>query len=485
MKAESWELVRLFAGVLAVGAAVILAGSIQADARPAGAIASLGPLTLVSRGLPYHHGPCGRPGIANRDSAAEATITSDPRNPNRLLVAWFAAPDYDGLDHAGIIDLVSRSNDAGRHWQWLPLRGVSRCAGGRAPKDADPALAWGNDGFSYFISNPGGPVHGVPVARPVLFRFAPGGRPVQGPTLIPAPRGYNDRPTISVDPRRPSWVYAVWVFHEHASSSADTGGQNVVMFAVSHDHGQHWTTRRIYQAPTGEGIWGTQLFVARGRRFVVTYRKTGTTDWAIDALRSRDGGRTWTRPIRVAPLTPGVINASGLLMPIFVNDLSASGPRGAVYTAWSNNTADGRGQVLISHTDDGGRTWTRPTSITSGPCNAMLTTVALSGPTLGVSYYAFRQCKPGTAPLLDVWFAASNDHGAHWQTTRLAGPFDLRSVLDLTFLPGVHGEPPGRFLGDYTGLAATANGFGAIMILPRPYARYGQQDVFFRRINTH
>lgn len=32
MKAESWELVRLFAGVLAVGAAVILAGSIQVQA---------------------------------------------------------------------------------------------------------------------------------------------------------------------------------------------------------------------------------------------------------------------------------------------------------------------------------------------------------------------------------------------------------------------------------------------------------------------
>ena len=114
----------------------------------------------------------------------------------------------------------------------------------------------------------------------------------------------------------------------------------------------------------------------------------------------------------------------------------------------------------------------------------MLTTVAFSGTTLGVSYYAFRRCKPGTAPLLDVWFAASNDNGSHWQTIRLAGPFDLRSVLNLTFRPGVHGEPPGRFLGDYAGLAGTANGFGAIMILPRPYARYGQQDVFFRRINT-
>ena len=72
-----------------------------------------GPLTLVSHGLPFHRGPCAARTIANRDSAAEPTIVSDPRHPERLLTAWFAGPDYDRLDHAGLVNLVSRSDDGG------------------------------------------------------------------------------------------------------------------------------------------------------------------------------------------------------------------------------------------------------------------------------------------------------------------------------------------------------------------------------------
>jgi hypothetical protein len=177
-----------------------------------------------------------------------------------------------------------------------------------------------------------------------------------------------------------------------------------------------------------------------------------------------------------------VIGASGVQTSIITSDLSSPGPGNSVYTASADNTSDGHGHVLLSKTLDGGRTWSSPAEVTNRSCNTMLPAVAVNGNTVGVTYYAFRQCRPGTVPLVDVWFALSTDRCAHWNTTHLAGPFDFRDAVNLTYKPGVNGEQVGPFLGDYTGLTPTPHGFGGIMVLPRPYARYGQQDVFFRNI---
>lgn len=469
-----------------LAAAVLPAGLAPADATTraaSGARSGLGPLTLVSRGLPYHRGFCGRPGILNRDAAAEPTVVSDPVHPNRLLAAWFVAPNYDGRDHAGIANLAARSDDGGGHWHLLPLRGSTKCNGGSAAKDADPAVAWAGDGWSYMLSNPGSPqAGGVPVTRMVLYRFKPGGG-ILGPTSVPQPAGYNDRPTITADPSAPGRLYVVWVFH---GRDADR-----IMLATSSDHGRKWAARAIYSAPgggsgsSGGALWGTQIFRTGRHHLLITYRDLRhDLKWQIDALQSGDDGRRWSPPIRLASLTPGLPNASGISTTAAVNDLAVE-QHGVVTVVWDDNTPDGRGHVWTSRTADGGASWTRPHALVDAPCNVMLPAIAVNrAGVLGVTYYAFRQCSPGTVPTTEVWFASSSDRGAHWRTTHLAGPFDFRSALNLTFPPGAQGEISGRFLGDYTGLTPTANGFGAIMILPTPYARFGAQDAFFRNITT-
>ena len=296
------------------------------------------------------------------------------------------------------------------------------------------------------------------------------------------PHGYNDRPTITADTRAPTRLYAVWVFHNGSESADLAFGRDTVLMGESDDRGRRWSAHVICQAPQGNSLWGTQIFPLGRRRFVITYRSIGSNGWGIFALRSSDGGRRWIGPRRIGALTPGLVNASGINMTIVVNDLSAPEPQGALDTVWSDNTSDGHGHVWLSRATDGGRSWGLPRSIANTSCETMLPAVAVNGSTIGVSYYAFRKCALGSAPLVDVWFAASNDRGVHWRTTHLAGPFDLRSALSMTFKPSVKGELTGPFLGDYTGLAPTATGFGAIMILPKPYARYGQQDVFFRNV---
>ena len=441
----------------------------------------LGPLTIVSHGLPFHTGPCAGAHIVNRNAAAEPTITSDPSHPGQLLAIWFMAPNYDRLDHAGIVSLVARSDNSGRRWRRLPTPGLSRCDGGRAPLHADPAVAFGSDGWSYFVFDEGKIVRGAPVTQLGLYRFAPSGRLTGRPVRLPASPGYNDRPTVTADPHDPARLYVIWVVHGPGTSSELDAHRDVVMLAVSTDHGQRWSRRAIYET-TESGLWGTQVFPVGRRRLLVTYRGTGLHSWEIDALRSNDLGRHWSGPRRIAELTPGVIRASGVQTTIITSDLSSSGPGNSVYTAWADNTSDGHGHILVSKTLDGGRTWSTPTEVTDRGCNTMLPAVAVNGNTIGVTYYAFRQCRAGTVPLVDVWFAFSTDRGSHWKTTNLAGPFDFRDAINLTYKPGVAGEQLGPFLGDYTGLTPTPHGFGDIMTLPRPFARFSQQDVFFRNI---
>jgi hypothetical protein len=90
--------------------------------------------------------------------------------------------------------------------------------------------------------------------------------------------------------------------------------------------------------------------------------------------------------------------------------------------------------------------------------------------TVGVTWYDLRNDQPGDDALTaDVWFAHSDDWGASWSQTHVAGPTDLRTA---------HNR-----VGEYQGLAALrGRGFGAIFTLAAPQARDGPTDIFFARI---
>jgi hypothetical protein len=303
----------------AVGA---LGAAAMAAAAPAGPLQQLGPLTVLSHGLPFHTGPCAGSGIPNRNAAAEPTITSDPRHPDRLLATWFMAPNDDRLDHAGIVSLVARSDNAGRRWRLLPTPGLSPCAGGRAPLNADPAVAWGSDGWSYFVFDQGKIAGGDVRTQLGVYRFAPSGSVIGEAVPLTTAPAYNDRPTVTADPHDPARLYVIWVVHASGESSDLAAHLDTVMLAVSHDHGRRWSRRAIYRT-TDSGLWGTQVFPVGSRGLIVTCRSVGSHSWEIDALRSGNLGGHWSAPRRIGELTPGVIAASGVQTSIITSDLSS------------------------------------------------------------------------------------------------------------------------------------------------------------------
>jgi hypothetical protein len=91
-----------------------------------------------------------------------------------------------------------------------------------------------------------------------------------------------------------------------------------------------------------------------------------------------------------------------------------------------------------------------------------------------VTWYDLRNDKPGDDALTaDVWFAHSDNRGASWSQTHVAGPTDLRTAP-----LAAHNH-----VGEYQGLAALrGRGFAAIFTLAAPQAKDGPTDIFFARI---
>jgi BNR repeat protein len=151
----------------------------------------------------------------------------------------------------------------------------------------------------------------------------------------------------------------------------DKGPRDMAV-AVTADGGRGWTRAGV----AGAFGWQFEGCPESGGALARTGGAAGATLHALVwtgaenraglyRLRSTDGGRAWTEPVRVG----GEGAQRG--------DLAASGARLAV--AWDEVTPDGR-VVFASVSEDAGATWSVPERLTSGSANAAQPLLAATGP---------------------------------------------------------------------------------------------------------
>ena len=122
---------------------------------------------------------------------------------------------------------------------------------------------------------------------------------------------------------------------------------------------------------------------------------------ALRFVRSEDGGRTWLRPVTVTD--------DSLFGSHNFHALHA-GADGALYVTWLDGR-DGKSAAYISRSTDGGRTWAPNVRVGSGEaCPCCRTGVATARD--GTLYVAWRAVLPGN--VRDVVVARSSDRGATW-----------------------------------------------------------------------
>jgi hypothetical protein len=183
------------------------------------------------------------------------------------------------------------------------------------------------------------------------------------------PGGKEGEPHIAVDPKNPSRRIAVWMDATRATVNA----------AYTKNGGRSWYP----SIPQGiDGCTGnhSQPWEATGDPWVsygpdgVAYLSTLT--WAhfvtppaedyvsvLHVQTSRDGGRTWSRPVFVAGHHPVADK------PVVVADPNQAG---VAFELWRNQSFGlpvgprGATKLLFARTANWGRTWTRPIRIASG-----------------------------------------------------------------------------------------------------------------------
>jgi hypothetical protein len=468
----------LFGGGLAI-ALVALVGSPSTGAAAGGYLYTLDGPHLASSASPFTGCSVEAEDADNvnfPNTEPEPFVAVNPTNPLNVVGVYQQDRWSSGAAKA---QGTAASTDGGLTWPNHAFVPFSACAGGNPDyqRTTDPWLTFDPAGNAYQISLP---VSGdLEVSSVAVSKSADGGVSWDAPkTLIRDETGlnFNDKESITADPTRPGYVYAVW---DRGSFPSDKMApistfrsfayRGQPMFSRTTDSGASWSTP-VGMADTNIFTIGNQIVVEPDGTLVdvfAEFRGSGlqpSPNQFLEAVMiSKDAGRTWSQPIKISNIafTNLVDPDNGLPVRAgdYLPDIAVDPHSGALYVVWADaRFGDGTYfDVVMSKSTDGGRKWTPPKIVDTAPAgvSAFNGTVEVTADgTVAVLWYDFRENDPNPGLPTDVFLRHSHDGGATWSLAqKLAGPFDMEAA-PLSFGAGFF---RGYFLGDYQGLAAAGN----------------------------
>jgi BNR repeat-like domain len=453
----------------------------------AGNVRFLQPISSFS---PFGANGCGVVGLRTPNSEGEPSVAVNPRDPNNVIAVW--QQDRFTVDGGALSNIVGVSKNGGRTWRRILVPGISRCTGGTDERTSDPWISIGPDGTAYlatltFTEHP----DLVGLAGPTSMlasRSTDGGITWSRPVTVVNANVYDDRESVTADPRLPGHAYYVWV-----RRLGVVGAEGTEIFSRTTNGGRTWSApRQITKLRSGtlpdpaliealpNGTLVNLYLLANASPFLPP--SAPRTPWEVMVQRSTNQGTSWSAPRRIARIFPPSAPSdpdTGAIVRAY-NLISADvGPDGSVYVAWNVIRSERSSQILFSRSRNSGRSWTAPRALTTVRTQAFLPSLAVAGNgTLGVTWDDLRNDRPGDGRLTtDVWLARSRDRGASWRETHVAGPFNT-----LTAAPTDSTGIAGRFLGDFQGLAGFPRGLAAVFAQGRPQTTHGGTDIFFTRL---
>jgi hypothetical protein len=464
--------------VVAISASVLVLGTAGTAAAYSYIV---GPAVLASGPSPFAGCTVGQmfpTSVVYPNTEVEPFVAVNPTNPNNIIGVF----QQDRWNDGGARGLVaSRSTNGGTGWA-ESFAAFSACAGGTGPnayeRASDPWVTFDPAGNAYQISLS---VSDQQETSAILVSKSTDGGATWGPptTLIRDTSGlhFNDKESITADPTRPGYVYAVWdrgAFPGEQRSAVSEArsfafrGQPI--FARTTDGGAHWS-RPVAMSNQNMFTIGHQIAVLPDGTLVdafIDFRGSGlqpSPNQAFQAVMiSRDAGLHWSQPIKISnyvfpsPCGPELVCDPDTGEPVragtHIPDIAVDPTTGYVYVVWADARFSGgaRPDIVLSRSTDGGRSWSTPVKVnqTPVPAAAFNATVEVSEDgTVGVLYYDFRGNTAAPGLPTDVFLAHSHDGGATWSEQHLDGPFDMENA------PFARGY----FLGDYHGLTAIGSDF--------------------------
>ena len=412
------------------------------------------------------------------ETQTEPHVAANPEREGHLVAGYQEGRFFDGAARALGFAV---STDGGKQWRRGLLPGLTSST---FPRTTDPWIAFGTGGRVYYSSLilSGGVLGDAPPFGAITLSSSGDGGETWGDPVI-VYRGnneYNDKEAVVVDTRDDSpykgRVYVGWFtllngnWNLRVSRSDDEGRSFTPPATVRGDGINVGITPLVGPGGVVHAVWlhATRLGLNRFEDFKIVY------------ARSEDGGATWSETLDIATLNtyeiPDLRTGTGV-------PSAAVDPRnGNLYVAWQDDRyTQGTAQVLFSRSTDGGRTWSTPRLISTGPKKAPSFTpaVAVNGKgEVGVSFYSLRNDR-SRRYLADTFITFSKNNGQTFGPARRVS----RSTFDTRFAAVTFS---GFFLGDYQGLAAGRQTFHSVWVGTNRISQLdpadNQPDVFTRAI---
>ena len=442
-------------------------------------------LVRVSQASPYP-ASCGGAlsgSTSYQEAEVEPYVAVNPANPSNIIGVWQQDRWSDGGAH-GLV--AGYSMDDGQTWKETPLL-FSTCAGGTAgngggyARASDPWVSISPDGVAYAISISFDGVSLEPGSdgSVLVARSTDGGATWSAPTtlILSGSSAFNDKESITADPKDSHFVYAVW------DQLTDTGF-GAAHFARTIDGGSSWEAEKIIYDPgiDNQTIGNEIVGLSDGSAILDLFEEIDGTNTnnaigTIKVIRSIDHGATWSKPITVAPnFSVGTVDPdTGNVLRVGAGlPQITAGPGGELVVVWqdgrfSNGNHDG---IALSRSVDGGLSWSAPVEINADTgVGAFTPSVAVLGDgTIGVSYFDLRANTPDPKTLpTEYWFTSSTD-GVHWREQHITGPFDM----DLAPVA------EGLFLGDYQSIGVIGSAFVPFFVQTNDAGLANRTDSYFR-----
>jgi hypothetical protein len=367
--------------------------------------------------FPPNCGGASQGGTLYRNAEVEPFVDTNPLNPRNLVAVW----QQDRWSNGGARgDLTGISFDRGQTWRRPDSPPFTRCAGGNPrnggdyDRASDPWVSFGANGVAHQIALAISDDQSISAI--LHSRSTDGGRTwgrihtLQRDTTAAL---FNDKETITADPRNGRFVYAVWdrLQTENPDDPAsDFSGDT--LFTRSTNGGRTWEpTRTILDFPDNSNTQtiGNQIVVLGDGTLVNTFNLIEEGFPLVAIQRSEDRGRTWSDPIVVDVLFGSAAQGQGVIDPTdnapvrtgdILPEVGADPRRGSetLHIAWQDIRFTlaaplpyVNDQIVISSSTDGGLSWSDPRRVSENKLTQAFTgsvEVDERG-AVGVTYYDF------------------------------------------------------------------------------------------------
>jgi len=369
------------------------------------------------------------------DSEVEPYVDVNPTDLENMIAIWQQDRWSDGGARGNVAGVTF---DGGETWEKVTFPNVTTCTGGEFDRASDPWISFGPDGTAYAMhlvfdaapppNRPGGFGENGMMAQvshdggttwedPVLLVFEPGGS------------NLHDKNTLTADPTRPGFAYAVWdlldlpegaaINPQRGTFGGGLGFKGQSLFTRTTDGGETWSEpTRLYNPGGVNQTIGNQIVVQPSGRLVNVFNEIlnfrnddqdSQFDFNLALKFSPDAGETWLprgRPIRFGDMLPRTLFTPFPFVGVYQPDADgaetlagenavrtadvipevATDPNnGNLYVVWQDarfsaaEAAGGFGdptqiidEVAFTMSSDGGFTWSAPVKINQTPTNIRL-----------------------------------------------------------------------------------------------------------------